>query len=321
MSQVSKPRIHYRVFSAVFTVLASGFFISYAIDHFKDIPSVQWGHEAIGVLAFSVALIVLSIGIGGLIWQFLLRDHDITVSNSKIQEIFLVAQFGKYLPGNVGQHVGRVYMAREAGVPLAVTINTMLMEVFWGAGVGAGLGLLSLLFFVDPASLTGFVGISPMALALLLPVALLLPWLGIRFINFFLPWLARKLSGGGRIVEPRLQTAVVVAGLFALSFLIMGIILHFQAQWLFRHAGGSIIELTCLFAIAWIAGYLMPGAPAGLGIREAMMIVLLTPIFGSGVAVGLSITLRMTTTLGDVLAFLIGIFARWSSRKHLGDSL
>lgn len=319
MSQVSEKKIHYRVFGTVFTVLASGFFISYAINHFQDIPPVEWGPEALGVLVFSVALIVLSIGIGGLIWQLLLRDHDITVSRSKIQEIFLVAQFGKYLPGNVGQHVGRVYMAREAGIPVTVTINSMLMEVFWGAGVGAGLGLLSLMFFVDATSLHGLVDISPMALALLFPAALLLPWLGIRFINFFLPGLARKLSGGGRIVEPRLQTAVVVAGLFVLSFLVMGIILDFQAHWIFRQVDGSIIELTCLFAIAWIAGYLMPGAPAGLGIREAMMIILLTPIFGSGVAVGLSVTLRVTTTMGDVLAFLIGIFARWYYRKQSGD--
>jgi uncharacterized membrane protein YbhN (UPF0104 family) len=65
-----------------------------------------------------------------------------------------------------------------------------------------------------------------------------------------------------------------------------------------------------LFAIAWIAGYLVPGAPGGLGVREAMMVMVLSPVLGAGAAVGLSLTLRLTTTLGDAVAFGLGIIGR-----------
>jgi hypothetical protein len=30
--------------------------------------------------------------------------------------------------------------------------------------------------------------------------------------------------------------------------------------------------LTGLFAVAWISGFIVPGAPAGLGIREAILV-------------------------------------------------
>jgi hypothetical protein len=92
----------------------------------------------------------------------------------------------------------------------------------------------------------------------------------------------------------------------------MGLMLKLQAQWFFGVTEGSVFELTCLFAVAWLAGYVVPGAPGGLGVREAMMVLLLSPILGAGTAVGLGVTLRVTTTVGDAVAFLIGLWLRRS---------
>jgi uncharacterized membrane protein YbhN (UPF0104 family) len=88
------------------------------------------------------------------------------------------------------------------------------------------------------------------------------------------------------------------------------LILKLQAQFLFGVTNGSVLALTCLFSLAWVAGYLTPGAPGGLGIREAMMVLLLPPVVGTGAAVGLGITLRIATTVGDATAFLIGLAMR-----------
>ncbi len=93
-------------------------------------------------------------------------------------------------------------------------------------------------------------------------------------------------------------------------FLLTGIILKIQAQWYFGVANVDLLQLTCLFAVAWVAGYLTPGAPGGVGVREAMMVLLLPPVVGSGVAVGLAFTLRIATTLGDLVAFLAGMVVR-----------
>ena len=99
----------------------------------------------------------------------------------------------------------------------------------------------------------------------------------------------------------------------------MGLTLKLQARWLFRVGDGSVMELTCLFAVAWVAGYLTPGAPGGLGVREAMMVLLLSPVVGSGAAVGLGITMRITTTLGDAVAFFVGLI--WRHRLDTSSPL
>ena len=49
------------------------------------------------------------------------------------------------------------------------------------------------------------------------------------------------------IAAPRLLTALVVALLFLLCFLFMGLILKLQARWIFGVAEGGVLELTGLF--------------------------------------------------------------------------
>ena len=70
------------------------------------------------------------------------------------------------------------------------------------------------------------------------------------------------------------------------------------------------MQFMLLFGVAWIAGYLVPGAPGGLGVREAVMLLLFAPMVGPGVAVGISISMRVANMLGDGLAFLCGMAHR-----------
>jgi len=93
-------------------------------------------------------------------------------------------------------------------------------------------------------------------------------------------------------------------------FFIMGMVLKFQSHWFFGIREGNILEFTCLLAMAWLAGFLVPGAPGGLGIRETMIVVLFSPLIGTGASIGLGVTLRMTTSLGDLVAFSVGMFMR-----------
>ena len=60
----------------------------------------------------------------------------------------------------------------------------------------------------------------------------------------------------------------------------------------------------------------MPGAPGGLGVREAVLLAAFGPIYGSGVAVGLTLCLRLVTTLGDAALFVGGLAMRPQPSKN-----
>lgn len=299
----------------IFSVL---FFVRYAFMYLDEVPGYNWGGEEWSVIFISILFYTSSIGVLGMIWQLLLWDHGLKPKWFRLQIIFSIAQFAKYLPGNVAHHVGRVYMAKEIGVPISVTVHIMLVEALFGVGIGSALALLSLLFMADVNVVSGPVSIEPSMLSLIMLITLSLPWLVVRFLNKYLPHIAKKISGGERIAEPRFRTAFAVAGLFLICFLIIGIVLKFHANWLFNTDELSVLQFTAIFAVAWVAGYIVPGAPAGLGVREALMILLFSPLLGPAVAVGLSISLRIATTMGDGLAFLIGLLARKVMSKNRG---
>jgi uncharacterized membrane protein YbhN (UPF0104 family) len=65
--------------------------------------------------------------------------------------------------------------------------------------------------------------------------------------------------------------------------------------------------LTTAFALAWVVGFVTPGAPAGLGVREAVLLLLLAHGMGAANASLLILTLRIATTLGDMLCFILGL--------------
>ncbi len=288
-------------------VLATVCFFQYAARNFDKIPALQLNQKTVIVALFSIILALSNISIAGLIWQLLLIDNHVRISWKQTQIIFVIAQFGKYLPGNVGQYMGRVFMAQEIGIPASITLSTIMVETIWVAAVGGSLGVLSLFIFGD-SQIPGFqFELRPFNLLLLFAFLFFIPWVSLVLLNRCLPRLIKRFSKVGMITTPRFFTMIVVTALLCLCFGIMGLILKLQAQWFFGVPGAGLLKMTGLFAIAWLAGYLLPGAPGGLGMREAMMVLLFSPVLGGGAAVGLGVTHRMTTITGDGLAFLFGI--------------
>jgi hypothetical protein len=303
----AKKESLYKITAILVTLLSAAYFIVALQKHASEIPDFAWSFT-FGVVAFiSVLLVLLYICLGGLIWWLLLVDGGCKVQWEKAIIIFFLAQFGKYVPGNVGQHIGRISLARSIGIPVSITGRTLFVEIVWGTAIAGGLSLAALLFFADAKSIDIDLEVSPVLILFGVVFLLFLPWFIIYFLNKCMPGLAKRLASGAAIAAPRLHAAIMAGFLFFLCFLIVGLILKFQATYFFNVSSVDLFEITCLFSFAWLVGYLMPGAPGGIGVREAMMVLLLSPVFGVGVAVGLGVTLRLTTTIGDGIAFLIGV--------------
>ena len=125
-----------------------------------------------------------------------------------------------------------------------------------------------------------------------------------------LPRFHKSEEGFERTRLPDFTTLVAVLALYGVSFLIVGGIIGLLLRAFYGLDGGNLLFNTGLFSLAWIAGFLTPGAPAGLGIREAILVAALGATYGAGIAVGLTLLLRMVTLRGDGLAFAGGALER-----------
>ena len=73
--------------------------------------------------------------------------------------------------------------------------------------------------------------------------------------------------------------------------------------------------VTSTYVIAWVLGYIVPGASGGIGIREMALLLLLGPLLGDGLVLSLAMIHRLITIIGDFLGYLIVILQK---RKDKG---
>lgn len=71
------------------------------------------------------------------------------------------------------------------------------------------------------------------------------------------------------------------------------------------------------FMLAWLAGFLVPVAPGGIGVREAALVALAGASGESGLVIMLAIVVRLVTTVGDALFGAAGVYVgRGLSRSN-----
>lgn len=223
--------------------------------------------------------------------------------------IWTVSSLGKYLPGKVWAVAGMALLAQRAGVPpWAATGSAVVMQ---GLAIGTGAAV---------AGLTGREAIEAAhpgaraVLALLVAAAVA----GVALL-LWPPFLRRLL----RLLAPDAEArgAPAAAGIGfgiaanLLAWMGYGLALWLLARGLLPAAGLDPLLAVAVFTASYLAGFLALFAPGGLGVREALFILMLQGPLGIGAATALAVASRVLLTItefGAAVPFLV--FSRWRAR-------
>lgn len=76
--------------------------------------------------------------------------------------------------------------------------------------------------------------------------------------------------------------------------------------------------IAAFFMVAWIAGFLVPVAPGGLGIRESVLLVIAAPLAPAADIAVFAVLTRLVTIMGDALCGLAAHYlsSGWRSNRH-----
>jgi len=303
-------------------LVAGGYFVVYAHRALagKDLSALLDSRVLVATVCLTL-LYTLSILTTALAWARLLRAMHQPAGLARLLPILATTQFGKYLPGNVAQHIGRIALARGMGVQMSPALLSVAYELLLALVASAHIGALTLLW-APPAALLQL-QITQYRVPLLIVVTvgalaalLLAPRIAI--------WVTRLRNAAPKevIAAPtRLHLDPATIGscyaLYASSFVMIG-----YGLWL---VAGSLTPAGVLvpgpvffigaFASSWILGFVAPGAPAGLGIREAMLSAWLSGVLPPVEVVLLVVALRIATTLGDLINFIWGSVVMFRQRN------
>jgi hypothetical protein len=227
----------------------------------------------------------------------------------------------KYLPGNVFQFIGR----NELAVRLNLSHADVAFATVCDLGLLVAASLLAAVFldwrgimWLGQYGVRGFRFLSigfAAAGAFIVFLAMrrenILRRLGAKARNFFT---LRSLGIICACLLYFLALALLVAALF---LAVLTEILRVDAAY------RAIPSVLSAYMLSWVAGFITPGAPGGIGIREAVLTLLLTDIVPMDSALLAAVIFRLISIVGDLwgLSFAwvgLAISRENAFRKGLG---
>ncbi len=256
-----------------------------------DLRGVRW--EWITVAGVLYALGTLP---GGLYWHQVLVALGQRPTLGHSLRAFFVSQLGKYVPGKAMVVVMRTMLVAGPGVRAPIAVTSVFIETLTWMAVGATIGSL-MLALLNPQH------VWLEALAIAAAICAVIP-MSPPVLGFVLKRISKVTGSGPKqpdihglsawvIARGWLQMAVgwmlVAASLLAVLKAVPGT----EANW-----SDYAVALECV-TLSIVLGFasLIPG---GLGVRELVIVPLLSPKFGAPKALACAIVIRLIWLIAEV---------------------
>ncbi|MCG7983953.1 MAG: hypothetical protein JAY90_14545 [Candidatus Thiodiazotropha lotti] len=222
--------------------------------------------------------------------------------------IYNITQLGKYIPGSIWQFVGRIGFYREAGVANNKIRDTLLLETFWVVSSALIIGIC-LIMLEQHQLLFQLVSRIPESIiqpAVLLPFAGLILIITLVYKNSLFSYLKQFMF------TPK---TILVASLIwiSLGYSFWVTLLPYTDQEL------SFIYIVGLYALSYALGFAVPFAPAGIGIREAVLVTGLLSYLDSNISIVLATINRLLYIVSEIILAVISNFIS-SKQSHLKNT-
>lgn len=300
------------------TLTALSFFVWRMRESASDLPTLSFGRAGVAAIGTLWALQVAVLALSALAWRAILTFvGDNSLSKSRSISILFRSQLAKYVPGNVAHHISRVLLAKKFGVSAKRLTLSLAIETLWAVGCAAALSTYTLASLLDGhATNLPFLS-NPAFMAIVAGSALLGP------VVVF-PWIARRLAdwlpstaAPSLVVRFSLPSALGCVGSYLLSFVFYALAANTIAVVILKLPALDLVFLTSVSALAWVAGYITPGSPAGIGIRDTVLLLALQPHYGAEAAGTLAILHRLLTASGDAVVYICGVvIERWALSRE-----
>lgn len=208
----------------------------------------------------------------------------------------------KYLPGRVWSYGAQMMWLGSRGVSKGRVLYVNLVCLMISMLVSTVLGGAYLIVYIAPPSFA-WVGWPLLFLAL---VAGLL--IGPRVLVGSLGLLRRLIKRDIEVTATPSREMLELGSIYVLVWLLIGAAAYYSALGVGLAVSlHDVTGITASMSIAWIVGYLSAVSPGGLGVREALMSLMLERVSSPEAALVLPIVSRLLWLLIEVVLGLVGI--------------
>ncbi len=247
-----------------------------------DLPRfnlADWSFILLLALAYGTANILLACA-----WWHVLAFLDVKIDLRWAVKVYGLSQLARYVPGNIFHFAGRQALCMAEKLPAWAVAKSVIWELWIVAIAGVLFGILTL-----PLVWTN------------LPV-----W--VSLVMFLVMSISLIIA-----LHHLLSASVGVALICHISFLSISGVVFIGTLGAVVTSGNMLPAFTVLcgaYVIAWLCGLITPGAPAGVGVRELVLLFLLEKQIAQADLLMAVVLGRMVTVVGDLFFFSVASVLR-----------
>lgn len=254
-----------------------------------------------------------------LTWHLLINSIDGKINFCNSLYVYFTSGLLRYLPGNYWYIFSRSAMGMNLGIDLSKSISSTSAEILFNLFIGLFLSIIGILWGIK---------LEVKQLYWLLLFFLICVILFILLYTFS----KSKRNDNKSSASSKMRSFFHdISKLQNLSFINASIMLYlFLSVWIsqgfslfFVISAFTPLNITAYpivmfsYVISWVVGFINPITPNGLGIREALLMITLTPTISAPIILAASIMMRLLGLVGEsILAFSGWFLSKRSIKKE-----
>jgi hypothetical protein len=275
---------------------------------------LRWAPRPVPLVLATAVLVGVYVA-HAFLWRRIMRDLAVgDIGSRATVRLYFLASLGRYLPGKIWQLAGLALLARRAGLPPARATACALLGQF--AFLTTGLLFLALLLPEWRGGAPAVLGMLALLAAALGVAVLGTTRLGTRIRDRLRTRMdartAERLTTAFDLADRiRVRDAIAWLAAYGVTWIALGLAFSIFVSAFVPEVMGDIRHLSGTIAASYLAGYVTL-VPAGLGVRESAMVLLLAevPAIPAAAALVIAVLSRVWFTVAEVLPLAVPPAAR-----------
>lgn len=282
-----------KLIGSILAVVSVFFLIKILKESYAQIHHKEFSLQTILVYLFLIFWSLLTYLAFAYAWKQLLKNKYPDFKFLDSFRIISLSQIAKYLPGNVAHFASRYYLADKHLTKTDTTITLVLETIMFTLAsfiIGCGYFFYHDLFNIFDKNKVLMLFVLASVIVIILVVVFII---------------IKKNHTSLKLPASKLITTFFI---YLLLPFMGGLSIYLLFQLILQEQSVSYLLCVFSFSISFLLGFVVPGAPGGIGIREYSFTLLMAPFISTVLALEVILIFRVLSLVGDILLFVIGKF-------------
>jgi|WetSurSiteA1Bulk_404760.scaffolds.fasta_scaffold00403_7 glycosyltransferase 2 family protein len=246
-----------------------------------------------------------------LLWYYITRQNNCSLTFSKSIISRAYSEFGKYVPGKVFGYAILFYIYSKENHSKILLSFSMFFEFLSSI-------LSAALIFLFSISFTNVHEFQRYRLVSILIMAGFLIIIHPKILNYFSSWFLTLIKRNPVRLDISYVKLLKIIALYILNFLILGFAFILFIKSIYTISFSGYLYITGSIAAAGLIGLFAVFVPAGLGVREGVLVFTLSIIMAPAFAGIIALLSRLWMTFAEIILFgFISLFAKATKINQL----